>query len=443
MNLNLSCSQQISQSLMMTTELMHHLEILQFSEEELRSHIYERANENPFINVLDNEVKLMKNVIDISVSKTYDSFKKQNNEMHFFLQTNIADKESSEKYLLEQVPLQKNLNELDFKILKYLVQHLDDYYFLNVDELRIADLFKVERAYVENLIKILQTFEPAGVGARNFSEYLLIKIANDPTAPDLAYSFVQDNLNLVADYSIKSLSKIYKKSTTYVKEVIKYIKNLKPPVSRSTNVHEEYILPDVQVKKVGGEWVIELFNPTRPRIEINEEYVELLKNNTEHSEYYKECLKDVMLLNQGIQQRDKTLYSVTRLLLKLQPSFFEVGMSGLVPLKLKELATILEVHESTISRTIRNKYIRTPQGIFSLRSLFTKGLINSSGKIEPVHNIKMRIQELIANEDKESPFSDQQLTERLFYEGIKISRRTVAKYREELNILSSNKRFYA
>lgn len=441
MNLGVSMNQQLSQAL--TTELIQHLEILQFSEAELTNHIYDKANENPLINVIDGEIKQMKNVIDMSMIKTFDSFSKHDNETHSFILSNIIQKEPSEKYLFEQIPMHQDLSKLDRRILKYLIYHLDDHYFLNVNLQNVAYIFRVTLSHVESLLDLLQTFEPIGVGARNFTENLLIKIANDSKAPELAYPIVQNHLQHVADFSVKTLSNLYKTSTINIKDVIDYIRSLDPPLSRSADIREEYIIPDVEVKKVGSEWVIDVYNPACPKVEINEEYVEILKNDIDHKEYYKECLKDVMLLMQGLKQRDKTIYSVTRLLLKLQPAFFESGMAALTSMRLKDMAIALEVHESTVSRAIRNKYIRTPQGIFALRSLFTKGITNSSGKMDSVQYIKKRLQEMIFYEEKKSPLSDQQLTNDLVNEGIQISRRTVAKYREELNIPSSNKRLYA
>lgn len=441
MQLSVSMNQQLSQAL--TTELIQNLEILQFSEAELSAYIYEKANENPLINVIDAEIRQMKNVISMSEVKTFDSFSKHTNETYSFLQSNLAQKEPIETHLLEQIPMHQDLNNVDQRILKYMIFQLDDHYFLNVDLQMIASTFKVSLLHVESLLNLLQTFEPIGVGARNFTEHLLIKIANDPKAPALAYPIVQNDLQYVADFSVKTLSNLYKTSTKNIKEVIHYIRSLNPPLSRSSDIREEYIIPDVEVKKVSGEWIIEVYNPACPKIEINKEYVEMLKNDLDHRDYYKERLKDAMLLMQGLTQRDKTIYSVTRLLLNMQPVFFESGMVALTPMKLKDLALALDVHESTISRAIRNKYIRTPQGIFALRSLFTKGITNSSGKMDSVAYIKKRLQEMIASEERKSPLSDQHLTNELVNEGIQISRRTVAKYREELSIPSSNKRLYA
>lgn len=441
MQLSVSMNQQLSQAL--TTELIQNLEILQFSEAELSAYIYEKANENPLINVIDAEIRQMKNVISMSEVKTFDSFSKHTNETYSFLQSNLAQKEPIETHLLEQIPMHQDLNNVDQRILKYMIFQLDDHYFLNVDLQMIASTFKVSLLHVESLLNLLQTFEPIGVGARNFTEHLLIKIANDPKAPALAYPIVQNDLQYVADFSVKTLSNLYKTSTKNIKEVIHYIRSLNPPLSRSSDIREEYIIPDVEVKKVSGEWIIEVYNPACPKIEINKEYVEMLKNDLDHRDYYKERLKDAMLLMQGLTQRDKTIYSVTRLLLNMQPVFFESGMVALTPMKLKDLASALDVHESTISRAIRNKYIRTPQGIFALRSLFTKGITNSSGKMDSVAYIKKRLQEMIASEERKSPLSDQHLTNELVNEGIQISRRTVAKYREELSIPSSNKRLYA
>lgn len=203
-----------------------------------------------------------------------------------------------------------------------------------------------------------------------------------------------------------------------------------------------YVMPDIEVKAIAGEWVIQLTRHHLPIVSIDESYVALLKNDPNYQTYYRDSMKDALALLQGIEQRDKTLYELTRLLLQQQENFFTKGLEAIKPMRLKDLADLLAVHESTISRAIRGKYIQTPKGIYALQSLFTKGLLNSSGKMDSIMYIKKRLQKLIETEDKRNPLADQQLTNILCEEGIQISRRTVAKYREELNILSSYNRAY-
>lgn len=440
MKMNLDVSQRLTQTL--TTELIHHLEILQYSNTELERHIYEKSNENPLLNVIEKNMNHVKDIIELATMFQRRTQPKQN-QYYDFIQSQLIQQNSHISYLLDQIPLHQNLSSQDRDILKYLIHNLDERLFLDIELSYVAEKFNISLTYVEAILDLLQTFEPLGVGARSFKEYLLIQIDDDLTAPPFAAQFIQNNLTQVADLSVKLLSTIYNISITETQRTIQYIQSLNPiPLSITTNVNREYVIPDVIITKLNEEWIIELNDRSLPKIEINQDYVKLLTDNAENNEYYQKCLKDILILTQGIEQRDKTLYSLTRQLLVLQAPFFEYGMKALSPMRLKDVAEVLNIHESTISRAIRNKFIRTPHGIFALQSLFTKGLINSSGKIDSVSYIKSRIKELVEKESRKAPLSDQQLTFELAAEGVQISRRTIAKYRKELNIANSSKRIY-
>ena len=438
MNFELQTSQKLAKVL--TTEQLQHLEILQLSNDELENLIYERATENPLINTIDPQVT---NLLDYTttVFKNSVAHPQMDREKHDVIQQ-IASKESSLAFIFDQIPLQHNLSEKDIHILKYLIYNLDENYFLDINLEDVAQAFHVEYEAVLNLLYLLQSFEPFGIGARNLTEYLLIQVDNDLSAPPLAAHFIQDHLDKVAKLSIKFLSNHYKVSAKEVKRTIQYIRTLNPTPPTSFNQEEGYIVPEIIVERIEQEWVVQIQHPLRPKIEINEEYVNILKNTNTHNQYYQTCLKDVLLLTQGIEQRDRTIYALARMLVDLQEDFFKYGMDALKPIRIKDIATALNLHESTVSRAIRNKYIKTPYGVFALRSLFVKGLTNQSGKMDSVAYVKSRIQELISQENTASPLTDQQLTMILQGEGIQISRRTVAKYREELNIRSSSKRAY-
>ena len=271
---------------------------------------------------------------------------------------------------------------------------------------------------------------------------MLLQVQNDPDAPCLAADFICNHLEKVANLSIKFLSSCYKISVKETQNIIFYIKSLRPVPSVQNPASEEYIIPDISVEKIKNEWIINTQSQLKSSLTINEEYVELLKQNDENESYFQDCLKDVMLLMYGIEQRDRTLYKLTRTLLTIQSDFFEKGIESLEPINLKDIAVLLDLHESTISRAIKNKYLKTPHGIYSFKSLFPKGIANKSGKKDSVMLIKQKIADYVDNEDKDAPLTDQQITEKLLQEDIKISRRTVAKYRESLNILNSDKRIY-
>ena len=441
MNFTLQLTQKIAQTL--TTEQFQHLEILQLSDLELEKYIYEKACENPLITIKEAEVKQLNHLLDFTTINRLHTSSTDNQFDYDYTQSALAQKESVFTFLFEQIPLHQNLSELDRMILSYLIYNLNEKFFLDVTVEEVSEKFHVKVEIVENLLYLLHTFEPIGIGARNLIEYLLIQIDNDLSAPPLASEFVKYHLDKVADLSISYLSKTYNISSKETQKILQYIRSLNPsPYVEHTTQTVNYISPEIITKKVSGEWIIQITNSSIPSIEINEEYVQLLQSSNEHELYCQNCLKDILILNQGIEQRNRTLYSLIRVLLTIQAEFFEYGIEALKPVRLKDIAEILDLHESTVSRAIRNKYIRTPHGTFLLRSLFIKGLTNHSGKMDSVAYVKKRISNLIKEEDTQSPLSDQQLTILLQSENIQISRRTVAKYREELNIPSSTKRTY-
>ena len=439
MKLVVSHSQKLMQSL--STSLIQHLDILQFSSFELEQHIISKGNENPFLNVEDSKVQQQH--VDLMQYTTYMNPTRDNkyetDRKFDFIEMKIMQIEPYERSLLEQIPL--HMNEQDKKILTYLIQSLDERLFLDINLYEVASIFGTTITHIEDLLVILQQFEPVGIGARNYKEYLLIQINQDKVAPKLATSFILEDLELVSINAIKTLAKKYKVSTTEVNSTIRYIKKLKPFQKIDFVEPTAYIIPDIEIKLNKSEWLIKLNRNYLPSVSINETYIELLQHDPNFQTYYKQSIKDALSLIQGIEQRDKTLYRLAQILIQSQKDFFYKGGDFLKPMRLKDIAYKLNVHQSTISRAIRGKYLKTPHGIFSLQSLFIKGFSNTSGKIDSITYIKQCIKRLIDNESKQTPLSDLQIMQALNDEGIQISRRTVAKYRESMNITSSFNRY--
>ncbi|MGE7778877.1 RNA polymerase factor sigma-54 [Peribacillus sp. NPDC097264] len=441
MTFKMQLSQKLTQKL--TTEQLHHLEILQLSNMELEDYIYHKANENPLLTVVETEVNHVHYLMDLSITHTKSNSFISNNQKTDLVHNLLIERESSFNFLFEQIPLNQDLSEKDIKILKYLIYNLNENYYLDIEPYEVSNIFNIDVEYVEGLVDLLQRFEPIGIGSRNLKEYLLIQINNDLLAPPLASEFVKNHLEEVAKLSIKFLSKHYKISTKETRNILKFIQNLNSmPYVQQSPTYVGHIVPDVTVEKSNSEWLIIMNDQLRSSIEINQQYVDMLKSNKEDEAYCRNCLKDIMLLTQGIEQRNRTLYIVTRLLLVMQDEFFDYGIKALKPVRLKDVALALDLHESTISRSLQNKYIKTPHGIHSFRSLFVKGIKNQLGKMNSVMDVKCKINELIAKEDKKSPLTDKDLTTLIQMDGIQISRRTIAKYREELNIPNSSKRIY-
>lgn len=310
---------------------------------------------------------------------------------------------------------------------------------------------------VEGVLQFLQTFDPGGVGARTLNECLTIQLNNLYNGDDLPLRIVRDDLKLLENKDLRKIARRQKADLDRVVEAYKLIVSLEPKPGRPfVSDRSQTILPDVFIYKLTGEqpesesrvgqYRVVLNEYGIPRLRISQFYRTLgeSKENKDGSmtqEYIQEKIKAGNWLLKSIEQRQKTIFRVTRSILKHQYEFFEKGIHYLKPLVLKDVAEDIEVHESTVSRITTNKYVHTPQGIFELKYFFTSGIDQGDGDSISSKKIKDMIQKIIVGENEKEPFTDIQIAEILAKDSnIKVARRTVAKYREALNLLPSNKR---
>jgi RNA polymerase sigma-54 factor len=301
--------------------------------------------------------------------------------------------------------------------------------------------------FVEHVLECIQTFEPSGVGARSLQECLLIQLRHAEQVDSLSYRIIEDDMDLLESKDLRRIARRQKQELDDVIEAYKHIMSLEPKPGRSfvpTSAHN-YIIPDVYIYQNAGEYKVALNANGIPRLRINQYYRELCDSMAEDGqltkEYIQEKIKAGQWLMKSIEQRQKTIYRVTKSILRFQEEFFDRGIHFLKPLVLKDVAENIDVHESTVSRITTNKYVHTPQGIFELKYFFTSGIEQVSGEAVSSKRIKDMIQHLVQGEDVKTPFTDLQIAEILYHRSnIKVARRTVAKYREALNILPSNKR---
>ena len=435
MQLGMELKQTQTLKVTLTPQMLQSINMLQYSSYELMEFIQQQTVENPLL------VLKEKSSHDFIVGKERSSFSSYNREQEYDPITQYSDTHVSlEKHLMEQIMTLPEITSKEIKIFKFLIGDLNRYGFLEIEPAMAANIMSVSLQEMENALSILQSLDPVGVGARNIRESLLIQMRVQTDYNQLAYVMVEKHLEDIAEKKFRKIAKTCNVTLQEVQEATDYIKTLNPrPCSEFRHEITQYIVPDVMVEKVNGEYIIIVNDRNMPQLDIHPAY----KNNEMDSndDYVKKKLQDATMLMNGMEQRKYTLYKVTQVILKLQEDFFNYGGTKLKPMTLKDVSKQLGFHESTISRATSNKYMQTPHGLYHIKNLFTTGIRNNNSvEAESSSSIKEKIKTFIDKEDKENPISDQTIVTLLQKDGIQISRRTVAKYREEARIPGSSKR---
>lgn len=442
MNLNNRLDIIQSQKLVMTTQLKQSLDILNMSNLELEDEIKREAEENP---VLDMESKgdvdweeFAKNIDNKSYNiKSYDL------DNDFTLE-NLAKYESNlYDYAKDQLSFLK-LNKKEKEVCEYIVDCLDKDGYLGAEEKFIIKELKIDKDYFEKCLNYIQQLEPSGIGARNLSECLLIQMENKNINDDILKSIIIEDLNLIGQNKIKSISKKYNINIEDCVEYIEKIKEFDPKPGRlCSNEKTIYIQPDVMVRKINGEFIVYMNDNANFHLCINNYYKSVLSNPTSDEnakEFIKNKLNYALNLLKNIETRKSTVLKIAEVIVKEQNEFFSKGVKYIKPMRLKDIALELGYHESTISRGINSKYMLTPFGLFEFKYFFSTAIQSEEEEGTSSTKIKNMIKGFINEENKLKPLSDDKICKLLKDEGITVARRTVAKYREEMNILSSSKR---
>jgi RNA polymerase sigma-54 factor len=320
----------------------------------------------------------------------------------------------------------------------------DGYLIANFEDLARESKLELEDA--EEILKMIRQFDPIGVGSRTLGECLMTQALLLKPRQELMEQIIIGHLADLERRNYAAIAKALNQSMEKIVEATKLILELEPKPGRSfTSSDAQYITPDIYVVKVGTEYVITLNEDGLPKLRISPYYKNILqqksKDNKDTKEYVQDKLRSAMWLIKSIHNRQKTIYKVTEAIVVRQRDFFEKGVSYLKPMVLKDIAGDIGMHESTISRVTTNKYVHTPVGIFELKYFFNSSINSADGGDSVASEaVKQKIKQMIAKEDPKNPLSDQKIAELLIKENIDIARRTVAKYREMLGILSSAKR---
>ncbi len=297
---------------------------------------------------------------------------------------------------------------------------------------------------VETALKVLQRiqgFDPVGVAARDLKECLLIQARYAGEDDEIVTRMISDHLGNLEKKNYQAIARDLKQPLEEIIEAVKVISAFDPKPGRMyTDEEPVYITPDVYVHKVGDKYFVVPNDDGLPKLKISSFYRSALSGSPQAREYIQDKLRSAQWLIRSIQQRQRTIVKVTESIIKFQREFFDKGINFLKPLILRDVAEDISMHESTISRVTTNKYVHTPQGIFELKYFFNSGINRTDGDEIASESVKNKIKDLVGKEDPKHPHSDQKIVELLRDQGIDIARRTVAKYREQLGILSSSKR---
>lgn len=453
-----------TQKLIMTPELRQAIAVLQLSSLELGMYIEQQLQENPLLEVREEEPVQGENweqpVQEDHRERDYDidwqdyfhdssdlglprSEVRRDNE-EFTYEHFLTRAPSLMEHLLFQLNLSR-CTKRQYEIAEYIIGNIDDHGYLNCSVEEIAGQIGAGTGEVLEALRVVQSFDPPGVGARSLQECLLLQLNHLGINDELAGKVVAKHLADLADGKYNRLAQLFGVPVQEIQRVADLIKTLDPKPGRnfSGTGENRYITPDIVLKKVDDEYVIIINDVTVPRLTINNTYRAVLsqeKSDNKTRKFVEHKLNAAAWLIKSIEQRRLTLYKVTRCLVDLQRDFLDHGVKYLKPLNLKTVADMVGLHESTVSRATSNKYIQTPQGVFEMKYFFSSGLSNTGGTMVSAESIKKTMQEIIDAEDPREPLNDQQIADILHRRGVEISRRTVAKYRDELGIPPVRKR---
>jgi len=460
------------QKLILTPQLQQAIKLLQLPQLELSQTLQNELVENPFLEEVSEELTgeekaseervdtgISENTepevnvggeVDFSVSDYFDNRSTDGRDLGYF-SPDVTPTQTLEHYVSEGTDLydhltwQLRLSDVPQEmreIAEVVIGNIDDNGYLKSSAEEIAAYADCTVEKASEAIAIVQTFDPLGVAARDLKECLLLQLEPLGLKGTLIENLIADNLEDIEKRRYQQLATRYACSIDEIKEAVKVIGDLEPKPGRGFSGSQPiFIKPDVYIVRADDGFEILLNDDSMPNIRINNYYKKLLlsKDSLDKGDkaYLEDKLRSAVWLLKSLDHRNKTIYRVTESILNFQREFFENGVSHLKPLNLKDVAQELEMHESTISRATSNKYLSCSHGLFNFRFFFSSSLKTDTGSVSST-SVKDMIKKLVAEENAKKPLSDQKISEMLKSFNIKVARRTVAKYREELSIPPQN-----
>jgi RNA polymerase sigma-54 factor len=453
-----------TQKLVMTATLQQAIKLLPLSRLELIQKVQQEILENPFLEEVatqeTSDTDLANADLPQETSQDSEEFEVdweaylQDFSSLDYVPTTGKEVPSIEATLKSETSLAEHLlwqlsltvhDELEKQIGTYLIGNIDDDGYLQCQTEEVAKEFEVEGEQICAVLEVIQSFDPPGVGARDLQESLLIQLHHLEMDDSLAWKIVQHYLSQLDERYFQKIAKSFGVTINEVIAAVGLIRTLDPkPGSRFNSPRIEYIVPDVVVVKINDDYQVILNEDGMPSLRINALYQNVLRQNdgmqSDTREYLEEKFRSAIWLMKSVEQRRQTLLRVTKSLCKFQREFLDKGLAYLKPLVLKDVADDIGMHESTVSRVTTNKYVYTPQGVFELKFFFHSGLESLDGDAMSSVSVKDIIRKAVAAEDSRKPLTDQQIMMILEAKGVKIARRTIAKYRQELHIAPASRR---
>lgn len=442
------------QKLIMTTELRQAISVLQMTALELNDFITKKIEENPFLddgepfNQQEEDTTKFTNRIDMD--DILDQFQ---DNTSYFVSAEQPESNCYEKYLSEKPNLYEHLecqmyletsNPTDILIGKYLIGNIDSNGYLCTDLQDVSARLNISVQKAAEVLKLVQSFYPAGIGARNLQECLLLQLESYGWSYPLVQHIVEEYLQEIAERKLNKIASELCVSVKEVQEVYDLIRSLDPkPGLQFGSERNPVIWPDVTVVKDQGGYTVIVNDFDHSYLRISNSYKHLFRQSAltdDVRKYLEEKFESALGLIRGIEQRRVNIYKVVQCIIDIQSEFLEKGIEFLKPLTMNRVAEMANIHESTVSRVVCNKYMQTPRGLYALKYFFNSGLDSAASEKICSKSIKYLIQETISNEDETNPLSDQEIMEILVSKGIKISRRTVNKYRKSMGIPSNTLR---
>ncbi len=454
MNMNLQLLQ--TQKLVMTPELKQAIEMLQYSQLELNDFLQEELMTNPVLEMESAEIiadKKENTPVEHDWKSIAISIREDHEKQRVLTQASKDDENvfehivSDQDSLLDHLLMQLQMSDakgIEADIATYIIENIDENGYLDLTAEEVVIKYKVDPEVFNRLLGLIQSFEPIGVGSRNLQECLKLQILADEESHVLALAIVERFLSDLAENRLAQIAKQLNARLEDVQRATDYIKTLEPKPGRKFhgNTEVRYIVPDVAVEKHREGYQVIINDSTAPKLQISTFYQSVLQTekNDDASEYINKKLNAALRLIKSIEQRRNTIFKVVTAIVEEQQDFFNRGPLYLKTLTLKEIADIVGVHESTVSRAVSGKYLQCIHGLFEIKYFFQSGVFSEMGDGVSAETVKKIIKEQIDKENQKKPLSDQYLADLLNELGIKISRRTVAKYRDELLIPATSKR---